>query len=202
MLVESTSAPSIASLFLTAAQFDEVELTQMQLQKLVFFAQSLEIHDHGVPAFQEPVQAWKHGPAVKSVYRMYKVFGNSPISAIDRGPQSTQPVSDKLLLSVDRVWRLFGSMSGSELRTLTHDSGPWPAHFRADVMDIELPPEEIGAAWDVFSAKASRRSEARRNSARRAELAHAPIGSGQFGHAEYEVAKHRFHAGRPSKSGG
>ncbi|MDR1166980.1 MAG: DUF4065 domain-containing protein [Deltaproteobacteria bacterium] len=47
---------------------DPSELTPLKLQKELYFAQGWHLAYHDVPLFEDPIEAWKYGPVVSSVY--------------------------------------------------------------------------------------------------------------------------------------
>jgi uncharacterized phage-associated protein len=199
--MSASNAPSVAARVLTVAGVDGSSLTNMQLQKLVFLVQSCELSEHAAPAFHEDVQAWQHGPVVGSVYRTYKFFGDDPIEAIDHGQASSHEVPARTLDAVEKVWDLFGGMTGSELRRLTHDRGPWPAHYRDDRKSIVLPRHEIGEAWSSYTSVGQRRKDNQAKRGQLAEALHPPIGvAWQTGHLTGAASP--FRLTRPTRNGG
>lgn len=53
--------------------------TNLKLEKLLYFAYGIHISLYNERLFDEPIQAWRLGPVVPSVYREFKNFGSSPI---------------------------------------------------------------------------------------------------------------------------
>ena len=74
--------------------------------------------------FNEKIEAWVHGPAIKSVYIKYKDFGFNPIEKeTDRDViKSISADSQKLL---DSVWSVYGNLDAGYLEMLTHSEKPW-----------------------------------------------------------------------------
>lgn len=50
-------------------------MTNMRVNKLLYFAQGECLRQLGKPLFDEDMEAWDYGPVVPSVYRTYKEFG-------------------------------------------------------------------------------------------------------------------------------
>ena len=59
------------------------DLTNMKVNKLVYFAQGHCLSKYGRPLFTEPIEAWPHGPVVPEVYRAYRKYGDRPIEKYD-----------------------------------------------------------------------------------------------------------------------
>ncbi|MFC2745543.1 MAG: Panacea domain-containing protein [Parascardovia denticolens] len=60
---------------------DSIHLTNLSLNKLVYFAQVESIRRTGKPLFDDEVQAWNYGPVEPDVYRAFKVYGSGEITA-------------------------------------------------------------------------------------------------------------------------
>lgn len=55
-------------------------VSNLKLQKLLYFVQVAFISRYGVPCFDEPIVHWRHGPVVESVYQKYKAYGAENIT--------------------------------------------------------------------------------------------------------------------------
>lgn len=108
----------------------------MKLQKLVYFAHGWNLGLYNAPLFGEPVQAWRYGPVVYSVYREFRDFQDRPITqpARDvefRGGQivlvDIQPPEDaRDLALIGQVWEIYRGYSATQLSNMTHERGsPW-----------------------------------------------------------------------------
>ena len=69
-------------------------ITNLKLQKLLYFAQGWFLALYDTPLFKEEIQAWIHGPVVATVYHSYKGFGYGPITAAMEEPKflTSKPV--------------------------------------------------------------------------------------------------------------
>ena len=54
-------------------------VTQMKLQKLVYFAQGFNLALDRGALIKERFQAWEYGPVVPEIYAQYKIYGSNPI---------------------------------------------------------------------------------------------------------------------------
>lgn len=54
-------------------------ITQLKLQKLLYYVAAKYLKMNGKPLFSEPIQKWQFGPVVKSVYHHFKLHGNRTI---------------------------------------------------------------------------------------------------------------------------
>jgi len=118
------SARDVANYFLALASEEEGELiSNLKLQKLVYYAQGFSLAIRGKPLFQESIEAWTHGPVVPSLYREFKEYGSAAVEPpSDFTFDSFDPEIQELL---DEVYSVYGQYSASGLRTLTHSEPPW-----------------------------------------------------------------------------
>ena len=65
----------------TQDNYDVYEgLTHLKVQKLLYFADGVNLAVNDKPLFKEKIYAWQHGPVVKEVYEKLKVNGNKDIA--------------------------------------------------------------------------------------------------------------------------
>jgi len=106
----------------TAAGSSAPALSNLKLQKLLYYAQGLYFAECGEPMFGEDFQAWRHGPVCSGVYHAYKQYGSEPIPFSNVNPWDIPPRSRHIL---DQVIVEYGEMSAWDLRELTHSEDPW-----------------------------------------------------------------------------
>jgi uncharacterized phage-associated protein len=155
-------AIAVANEFLDLALRENRELTQMQVQKLVFFAHGWHLAIYGQPLIDEQVEAWRFGPVIRSLYGIFRGYGSHPISELHRNLRYEDPDGDngfriawddplRLELSADgaadakrlieRVWQVYGGYSAYQLSNMTHQPGtPWHTVVREyEKSGIQLP---------------------------------------------------------------
>ncbi|OAK45031.1 Panacea domain-containing protein [Bacillus wiedmannii] len=98
-------------------------ITNLKLQKLLYYAQGfhLALKDH--PLFEDELQAWVHGPVVSEVYHTFKNFSYNDITCNYDSNEINLTRDEQLLL--DDTWEIFKQYSGKELEMLTHEELPW-----------------------------------------------------------------------------
>lgn len=101
-------------------------ITNLKLQKVLYFAQAYFLAKLGRPLFADHVEAWEYGPVVPSVYRKYRENGSNPI--ISEEDKSTITVEDKEVL--DKIWSTFGGYSASRLVDISHAHTPWKEAYQ------------------------------------------------------------------------
>ncbi|MEH2423996.1 MAG: type II toxin-antitoxin system antitoxin SocA domain-containing protein [Nostoc sp.] len=67
---------NVARYFIIRAYEDsiEAEITNMKVQKLLYYAQSLHLAMYDGRLFEEEIQAWRYGPVCPPAYRFYSEF--------------------------------------------------------------------------------------------------------------------------------
>lgn len=116
------SAKTIAQAFLCLSNPDVGDVvTNLKLQKLLYYAQGFSLAIYDKPLFKEDVLAWEHGPVVREVYDAYKENSATPIAP--KTCPSTLTKAEKEL--IDNVWNVYGQFSAWKLRDMTHNESPW-----------------------------------------------------------------------------
>ncbi len=114
----------VAKYFLTLADDDASDsISNMKLQKLVYYAQGLYLALHGRPLFNHEIEAWTHGPVVPDLYHLYKEHGSDRIPCPEDIDFSIYDNDTKEFLN--EVYDIFGQYSAWKLRNMTHEEPPW-----------------------------------------------------------------------------
>ncbi|MDR0445733.1 MAG: DUF4065 domain-containing protein [Oscillospiraceae bacterium] len=116
------SAFDAAKFFIGYNQGTEYDdISNMKLQKLLYYAQGHSLERFGRVLFPEPIEAWEHGPVVRDVYVEYSNNKSAPIPSATKGDVSRFD-RDELNLLHD-VYQEYGQYSASKLRDMTHGDG-------------------------------------------------------------------------------
>lgn len=99
------------------------EISNMKIQKLVYYAQGFHLALRGFALFEEPIEAWRHGPVVPALYHAHKEKGNGDLGPVEGDVNA--PFSDEQRELLDEVYRAYGQFSAWRLREMTHDEAPW-----------------------------------------------------------------------------
>jgi len=99
-------------------------VSNLKLQKILYFVQAEFLVTKNQPCFAEVIEAWDFGPVVPEVYYEYRMYGSANIPCIGRSRVS-QLISarDKEILNgiIDECSRY----SASALVEITHNQTPW-----------------------------------------------------------------------------
>lgn len=117
-------ATRIAEYFILLSTREGKPITNKKLQKLLYYAQAWSLAINDKKLFDEPIEAWVHGPAIRSVYVQYKDFGFGPIKQVVT-PASFKDISVDDTKILDEIWRVYGKYDADYLELLTHSEEPW-----------------------------------------------------------------------------
>jgi uncharacterized phage-associated protein len=98
-------------------------LTNLKLQKLLYYCQAWHLAHYSEPLFKEPVEAWVHGPVVASVFGEFKKYGWSLI--LEPIDITEFDISEADCRHIDSVIDAYGHLRATELEDLTHSEDPW-----------------------------------------------------------------------------
>lgn len=133
----------VANYFLDRAEDEGRPLTPLKLIKLVYIAYGWVLALVGARLYEEPIEAWKHGPVIPSLYHEFKHFGGGHITDdafwydLDTGDCARPSIdkNDKMTRAIlDKVWAAYKRFSGWALREKTHERGtPWDQTYDPNV---------------------------------------------------------------------
>lgn len=131
-------AIAAANEFIRLGRRDDVLVTNMKLQKLLYFLQGHGLALAGENLLDEQPEAWQYGPVYRSVYHEFKEHGAAPILKEVPCPfdddgepwrMSTEEARDQKIL--EAVWRAYKDMSATKLSQMTHvPGGPWERAYK------------------------------------------------------------------------
>jgi uncharacterized phage-associated protein len=126
--MQKTTAYDVARYFIALGTGSEDEgMSNMKLQKLIYYAQGYHLAIHDTPFFNEPIEAWMHGPVCPDVYRKYKGNGSAPINAPCEDDFASIFSAEQIEL-LNEVYFVFGQFAAWKLREMTHEEPPWQNH--------------------------------------------------------------------------
>ena len=106
------------------------EISNLKIQKLLYYAQGCALVSFGEPLFTDEIVAWKHGPVVEKVYDKYRKYGRSGIKDFPNYPLIEVKI-EKLLIN---TYNAFAKFSAWELANLMHREDPWRLTPAQDVI--------------------------------------------------------------------
>jgi uncharacterized phage-associated protein len=71
---------SIANLILETAELEDIAVTNLSLNKLVFFLHSEHLLQNDRPLITSKIEAWRYGPVIRELYSQFKKYGDKKIT--------------------------------------------------------------------------------------------------------------------------
>lgn len=119
--IDITTHDSVADFFISFAQIHGDCITNLKLQKLVYYAQAWHLAIFDAPLFEEEFQAWVHGPVCPPLYARFRDYRWNPISLDIEEPKISLDAKKYLT----EVCEAYGQYSGYQLEQMTHTEAPW-----------------------------------------------------------------------------
>jgi uncharacterized phage-associated protein len=107
-------------------------VTNMKVQKLLYYTQSLHLAMYNEPLFYDEIQAWQYGPVCPPVYGIYKMYGANILPKPSNPLLNFLPHIEELL---EQIWLYFGKYHAYLLSDMTHDELPWKKARRGLLSD-------------------------------------------------------------------
>lgn len=101
-------------------------ITNLKLQKLLYYAQSMSLAFNNVKLFEDKFEPWQHGPVLPIVYDEYKKNKSNGIVY----EEDVLNLDDKTKDILVTTYEYFGKHSAWGLRNLTHTEDPWINAYR------------------------------------------------------------------------
>ena len=118
------TASDVAKVCINLFKDEEEGITNLKLQKLLYFAQGFSYQRFSKPLFDDEIEAWELGPVVLSVYHQYSSYGREPIR--NSSDIQLDSATERLILDVARE---YGKYTSGTLVNMTHEAGTaWSKH--------------------------------------------------------------------------
>ncbi|WP_425362776.1 Panacea domain-containing protein [Candidatus Tisiphia endosymbiont of Hybos culiciformis] len=98
-------------------------ITQLKLQKLIYFAQGISLALFDRPLFAEEIEAWEHGPVTRSLCSTFGNFEDDGIPPPEEIRFAIYSKNQKELIY--KVYSFYGEHTAAYLRNLIHTHSIW-----------------------------------------------------------------------------
>lgn len=119
----------VADYFIAFANDTHDLITNLKLQKLVYYVQAWHLAITGNKLFDNDFQAWVHGPVLIELYNDYHDLKWHPIMRDDLDNSSILKLEQKFGENVTDIIRQvineYFELSAYQLERLTHSEDPW-----------------------------------------------------------------------------
>ena len=113
------------------------KITNLRLQKFLYFIQVFCLIKYDTPAFNEKIEAWPYGPVVPEAYFAYKRMElrlnvNEPII-----------LDEKIEIAITQVTEMFSGWNDFSIVDLTHEYSIWKNKINSVLSGKEMTIGEI-----------------------------------------------------------
>lgn len=147
----------VANEIIKLAKAENIEITPMKLQKILYLANGLSVKRRGEKLIKERFEAWDYGPVVRSVYNTYKDRGGKnieePIDDIVEVPvangfqfasSSNISVTDEDLAIIKEAWNNTKKLNAFTLSAWSHNkNSPWDKTYNANPRPVYISDDDI-----------------------------------------------------------
>jgi uncharacterized phage-associated protein len=116
-----TNLNAIVDYFIYVANDTGSFISNLKLQKLVYYAQAWHLGIYNTSLFDEDFEAWVHGPVIPALFYNYKEFGSKPIIKDVEKPSFPTEL-EKFLEEITEIYFI---CDGLELELMTVREDPW-----------------------------------------------------------------------------
>jgi uncharacterized phage-associated protein len=125
---------AIANFVLDLAKAESCSVSNLVINKVVFFVHANYLVEFGEPLVSAKVEAWEYGPVFRELYKEFRGFGDQPISKYAERLSAETGKRERCLYSLtadereflEAVTRKYIRLSPSALVALSHEKGgPW-----------------------------------------------------------------------------
>ncbi len=96
-------------------------VTNLKLQKLVYYIQAWYLAINNKPLFQDDFEAWVHGPVIPALYKRLKKYGFNDITENPKKPS----LQESIVNHIKEVLSVYSGYSAFQLEQMTHKEEPW-----------------------------------------------------------------------------
>lgn len=122
---------AIANWFLDKAESERVYLTNMALNKIIYFAVENALLKKNALITDAKIEAWEHGPVFREVYHAFKSFERNYIESraskfdIDSRlmVKASEYFSEEVLNVLEETYSSYGNLTAAQLRAISHQPG-------------------------------------------------------------------------------
>ena len=141
-------------LFLARSKNAGDTLSNLKLQKMLYYAQGHFLAIYHKPLFDDRIEAWDHGPVVRDVYNTFKKYQSNSVSFEEIEDFETDFISEnkEALELLPFIFAKYGSMGAWELREKTHAESPWKDNY-SPCLNNEIPQSSIEAFFTDWYKK-------------------------------------------------
>ena len=126
----------------TMAQVLNWNVTNLELQKMLYIAHLFFLGRTGRPLINENFEAWDYGPVLPSLYRELKFFGSDTIMNVF-SVKELEESSEEYSILKETAHHLKDFTAGQLVSITHHPKGAWYQHYKPNIRNIVIDQESI-----------------------------------------------------------
>lgn len=120
----------VSNYFLSLAQQEKVRLTNLRMQKLLYYSQGFHLALHDKPLFDDEVEAWDFGPVLPRIYFSYQNLVEQSLKAFNA--QEKDILSSAIVKLMRAVFHQYGSYEVWSLLDKKYTETPWSDAYQSE----------------------------------------------------------------------
>lgn len=118
----SKQLDAVSDYFVQKCYAADTTVTNKKIQKLAYYAQAWHlVFNDGKSLFPDKIEAWMHGPAIRTLWYKYKEYGYQNVPNVTKNIEVSPPVKSL----IDEIFDVYGHFDAEYLEALTHREDPW-----------------------------------------------------------------------------
>ncbi|MCQ2084812.1 MAG: DUF4065 domain-containing protein [archaeon] len=143
MSTEVIQAADVADFFIDLCKDSKHPMTNLRLNKMLYFAQGWHLATYGTPLFSDPIQAWDKGPVIPTIYHANKKYHSKAIPVLQNPGYLRKFDGSNINTFLVDVYNQYEFRSTQSLVSETHaEDSPWKMVFDG-TLNKEIPQELI-----------------------------------------------------------
>ncbi len=129
---KSYNVVDIARYIINYSNDNNFPITNLKLQKLLYYVQANFLIDRNKPCFAQDIVHWRHGPVVTEAYSEFRKYFNDNISDRQKIDIDLIEYNDRDL--IERVVKAYKDITPWDMVAKTHEETPWNNTERNEIM--------------------------------------------------------------------
>jgi uncharacterized phage-associated protein len=126
MSTAPATARQVADFVLGEANLVGEFISNLKLQKLLYYAQAWYLANYKKPLFEEDFEAWVHGPVIPELYHEYKAFSFKPIIKEDLDIKTLEKdLGEETSSYLRECLQAYLPFGAYDLEMMSHNEEPW-----------------------------------------------------------------------------
>lgn len=109
-------------------------VSNLQLQKILYYIQVHFLKEKGIPFFKDEIEAWQFGPVIPTVYYQYAAWGPAPITMFKTQKIDLEQEEKK---DLEQIVKGKAVLSLLEIVADTHKKGKaWDLYYKVNERNV------------------------------------------------------------------